>query len=174
MDELSLNSSFLYETKEQLSKSDYHDVSEAVEWLLTDNDLDVNRESESFKRLCREMLKVEVKILDIAKHRDLGDYEYEEIVFPQAPVFSPELDNRPTESISEVIKHYVSESEANWTPKTKAEIVNDTGGNRPEDTIDQPFTFLCHFLKAPAPQENLRYPFNTEVSRGDGRGEHGC
>lgn len=126
MDELNLNSSFLSETKEQLAKSDYHDVSEPVEWLLADNDLDVNRGSASFKRLCREMLKAEVKLLEIAKHRDLGDYEYEDTLFQQPRLFSPELDKRPTETINEVIKHYVSESEANWTPKTKAEIVNDS------------------------------------------------
>jgi integrase len=100
-------------------------VSKSVEWLLADNGLDVNKESESFKRLCREMLKVEVKLLEIAKRRDLGDYDYEETLH-QVPIFSPELDNRPTETITEVIKHYVSESEANWTPKTKAEIVNDS------------------------------------------------
>ncbi len=124
MHKWSLNETFLSETKEDLAKSDYHDVSGAVEWLLSDNGLDVNKESENFKRLCREMLKVEVKILEIAKRRDLGDYEFEETVFPQAPTFSPEQDNRPTETIAEVIKHYVSESEANWTPKTKAEIVD--------------------------------------------------
>jgi len=122
MDELDINASFLSETKEQLAKSDYHDVSEPAEWLLADNGLNVNRESESFKRLCREMLKVEVKILGIAKHRDLGDYEYEESVFQQPPVFLPERDNRPTETITEVIKHYVSESEANWTPNPNRHI----------------------------------------------------
>jgi len=55
------------ETKEHLAKPDYHNVSKPVEWLLADNGLDVNKQSESFKRLCREMLKVEVKLLEIAK-----------------------------------------------------------------------------------------------------------
>ena len=42
-----LNETFLSETKEQLAKSDYHDVSGAVEWLLADNGLDVNKESKA-------------------------------------------------------------------------------------------------------------------------------
>ena len=63
----SLKTGKLSETKEQLAKSDYHNVSKPVEWLLADNGLDVNRQSESSRRLYREMLKVEVKLLGIAK-----------------------------------------------------------------------------------------------------------
>jgi len=37
--------SFLSETKDQLAKFDYHDVSEPVEWLLANSGLDVNREA---------------------------------------------------------------------------------------------------------------------------------
>jgi integrase len=57
MVEWDLNSSFLSETKEQLAKSDYHNVSKPVEWLLADNGLDVNRQSESFKRLSGDRQK---------------------------------------------------------------------------------------------------------------------
>jgi len=46
--ESSLRTGKLSETKEQSAKSDYHDVSEPVEWLLADNGLDVNKESEVY------------------------------------------------------------------------------------------------------------------------------
>ncbi|MGB5746028.1 MAG: hypothetical protein WBM69_03545 [Desulfobacterales bacterium] len=54
--------------KKKKLTSPYHNVSKPVEWLLADNGLDVNKESESFKRLCREILKVEVKLLEVVKH----------------------------------------------------------------------------------------------------------
>ena len=66
MVEWDLNSSFLSETKEQLAKSDYHNVSKPVEWHLVDNGLDVNKQSEA--QLVRMNVKKSLSERTINKH----------------------------------------------------------------------------------------------------------
>ena len=122
-----------YEFQEDLTKSNYHSVSFAVEGLLADNGLAVNRESESFKKLCREMLKVNIKLSEVAIQSELDNYDSDftsglPAVFSSGQLQALPQNNLPTEILSKVIMHYSSEAKVNWTEKTKAEIVDGTLG----------------------------------------------
>lgn len=64
--------SLRFDAQEELAKSDCHNVTEQVDDLIADHGLIVNRDSETYKKLCREMLKVNIKIPEIAERRKKG------------------------------------------------------------------------------------------------------
>ena len=93
--------------KEDLAKSNYHNVSKYVTALVEDLNLDVKEESETYRKQCRGMLKAQNDLLGICQRRQNGDYEYEKR-FIQAPI-SAVNDTTPSDRISGVTKHYVSD-----------------------------------------------------------------
>ena len=87
------------------------------------------------------MLKRELRLYKIRLAREKGDYDYE---LPFTKPSDHLQADQPTETIREVINKYVSEAKANWTEKSKAEIVDDSlsllveiMGNVPLQSIDR-------------------------------------
>jgi len=62
------------ELREALALNDYKDISRYVDDLLEENGINVDRDSDSYRKLCREMIKTQIKILEVTQRRSVGDY----------------------------------------------------------------------------------------------------
>jgi len=102
-----------------------------------------------YKKLCREILKVQIHLTEIFKERELGNYS-SEIKYqpePKSNLTQPqaEPETQQEERLSEIIDMYVAESEkaGTWTEKTKSEIKSILDlfqkivGDIPVDVIDK-------------------------------------
>ena len=104
-----------------LITSNYSRISKWAPGFAKERGLDPD--SLAYRTFCREFLKVQYRYYKILLEREDGNYEYERELAPA------QLTNaKPTETLTDVIKEYVSENESKWTPKTKAEIVDDSLG----------------------------------------------
>jgi hypothetical protein len=114
----------LHEIDADLTYGDFSRVSEWVDMLLSGRGLKLDPDSLSYRTLCHDMLKIQLRLYKIRLAREEGDYDYE---LPFTKQFGHiQANEPPTETIREVINQYVSEAEANWTAKSKAEIVDDS------------------------------------------------
>lgn len=116
---------YLTDYREQLAISDYSQIADYVDKLILEpNDLEIARDSDEYKKLCRELLKVMIQVHEIAKKRELGDYSYEIEYLPegkgqgQQPKQEPE---KPSHKLSEVIEWYLDEMSECLAEKTQAE-----------------------------------------------------
>jgi hypothetical protein len=132
----------LREIDAELTYRDFSNISEFVNALLLERGINLAPESLSYRTLCQEMLKRRLRLYKIRLAREEGDFDYE---LPFTKQFGHlQADEPPTETIREVINKYVSEAEANWTAKSKAEIIDDSlsllvevMGNVPLQTVDR-------------------------------------
>jgi hypothetical protein len=53
---------FQTDFRKDLAKSNYHNVSKYVDLLVKDLNLDVKEETETYRKLCRGMLKVQIDL----------------------------------------------------------------------------------------------------------------
>jgi integrase len=149
--------------REDLAENQYRNARQKVNDLLKDNQLELDEQSYSFKKLCREMLKAFVALNDIMERREVGDYSLEETVVATLP--SVESVEESSEPISKVIEMYAGEQVlANrWTDKSKEEVLfslamlTEIIGDVPVKTIDHKVMrdFKQTLLKLPSNRNKI-------------------
>ena len=103
----------LEENYVRLMNNDFTEVTEIANKLLAENDLTVASESTHIKKLCRELLIAEQKVLKTELKRWGGDYSDQLVKFAA----SGEPDEAPTELLSKVIAAHIKEHKNIWEPR---------------------------------------------------------
>jgi len=136
--------------RHELAHCDISNTSKHVDkFVLQANEIEADKGSMEYKKLCREILKVQIHLTEIFKERELGNYS-SEIKYqpePKSNLTQPqaEPETQQEERLSEIIDMYVAESEkaGTWTEKTKSEIKSILDlfqkivGDIPVDVIDK-------------------------------------
>jgi integrase len=115
--------------QEQLACGDYGLISGHVESLLEENGLtDIARDGDTYRTLCRELLKTYIRIIEIEGKRDTGDYSdpvdglsHKTQLAPEPPKDEPKENSK---ALSVLIEIYCQEhhSLGTWSPKTEHEV----------------------------------------------------
>jgi len=120
-DELETISFIKSDLKEELALNDYEGISSHVDDLLKELKVKPDKKSKNYKKLCRELLKVNIRILDITEKRTVGDYsdQFSNSTFSN----SSKAEQKDQPKLSKVILKFVSEfmKADRWTEKTKSE-----------------------------------------------------
>ena len=120
-DELEAISYIKSNFKEALALNDYEGISSHVDDLLKELKVKPDKKSKNYKKLCRELLKVNIRILDITEKRTVGDYsdQFSNSTFSN----SSKAEQKDQPKLSKVILKFVSEfmKADRWTEKTKSE-----------------------------------------------------
>jgi len=120
-DELEARSFIKSDLKEELALNDYEGISSHVDDLLKELKVKPDKKSKNYKKLCRELLKVNIRILDITEKRAVGDYsdQFSSSTFSN----SSNTKQKDQPKLSKVISKFVSEfmKADRWTEKTKSE-----------------------------------------------------
>lgn len=131
------------EIVEYLGTLDYRTVAIIVDDLLKENGIDnIDRSSVSYQKLCRGILKAQLKGNDIEKKQMRGEYS------DDAPPMRPQelelqITRQESATLSHAAKDYWDEYSHNWKPRTKTDykivldhIVDSLGANTQLHTID--------------------------------------
>lgn len=141
--------------KQELINSDYENSRDGVDDILDHYGMNgIDRDSYTFKKLSREFLKARIKVLEVEKKREVGDYteDLEEDLSKKLSVLRPPLGMRPeidesslikahvenmyrqpdapratpSESLEALIKKYSSEQKKSgaWKEKTESEVLS--------------------------------------------------
>ncbi len=122
----------------------YNDLSAATDEaddLLAQHGITLDKSSEEYRRLCRELLKAQVEVFQTELRRWDGDYSNEPVlVTPDHAAGELEV---ATEPLSAVISEFVryKETDQSWTPKTGVmfksglQLFLDALGDKPVGTI---------------------------------------
>jgi integrase len=113
-------------TAKRLGMGDYGPVEGKVADLLEKNGIDpIDKETVPYIKLCREMYRADIGLLEVEKRHLKGDFSYQN----ELPDIFPDFLEKPAERdsqtarLSEVIRHYVAENEkSNWDEKSRQEI----------------------------------------------------
>jgi integrase len=113
-------------TVELLGVGDYRPVEKRVADLLKDQGIDqIEKDSESYIKLCREIYRADLKLLDVEKRHLQGDYSYQKDlpeIFPALFKQLPETNIQTSSQLSKVIDDYRKEKIRTWKPRTVTEI----------------------------------------------------
>ncbi|MCF8075810.1 MAG: site-specific integrase [Desulfotignum sp.] len=127
------------ECRDALVTGRYHKVSPLVdEKILKPNNIKADKESPEYQLLCRECLKADIKVMGIARDREMGIYRDQQ----DTQNVSTQLPEEPSnvsaaegsgenenlyqgKTLSEVREVFISENQSagSWTTKTQNEIV---------------------------------------------------
>ncbi len=114
------------EYREALAFNQIKPVQHIVDELIQHTSLPVDKQSEQYTKLSREVLKALIKVMQIEKERLRGNYEnsYDKMLtasLVSSPVITKE--ERPSKALADVIDEYSREkiSKKDWTPKTASE-----------------------------------------------------
>ncbi len=129
--------------KQALADCAHEEASKLVDRLLKQNGLTLDPHSYSYNKLCREVLKASVKITDILKKREVGDYPDEIPIIPASAAAQPG-EQEPSELLSKVISLYIAEQVrgGNWSEKSTVEytaclmLLKEYLGDIPIKSID--------------------------------------
>ncbi len=105
------------ETEINISKNDFRYVEKTVDkFILEPYDIQADKNSFEYRKLCRETAKADLKIIDVQKKRECGDYadEVPDIVHT-SPTPSEPTGKQPTDEgkkISEVMELFFSEGDS--------------------------------------------------------------
>ena len=100
----------LEENYVKLMNNDFSELTEVANKLLAENNITVASESTPFKKLCRELLIAEQKVLKTELKRWGGDYS-DQLISSHA---DGEPDEAPTELLSKVISVQMSTRKRMW------------------------------------------------------------
>jgi len=163
---LELIESFKGNYREALGTSNYRDkaLRDTVDQILADAGVTIEKESYSYKKLCREILKVWVEAYGIEEKALLGDYSFEAEITPALPIAAPEV--QQSELVSVIMKKYAQEYQKadRWTPKTTEETLSSLRlfiaivGDVPVHTIDHKVMryFKGTLIQLPPNQNKVR------------------
>ncbi len=122
----------LSDTREEIVLKNYGNISRAVDVLLREQGIEADKGSYTYRKLCQELLKLQLKTLDIEKQCALDGYMDIEGLTKAKPESIPieqsttatAAETEPGTLLSEVINCYIAEQERadSWTPKTNAEV----------------------------------------------------
>jgi integrase len=109
--------------KEDLALCKHHKSSNMVDRLLSDNNIKLDPDSESYKRLCRELMIAQVQILEAERKRILGDYSEGPHLISQPQANFPQEQSETSEPVSKIIQGYWNENinAGNWSERSKGE-----------------------------------------------------
>ena len=120
-DELETISFIKSDLKEELALNDYEGISSHVDDLLKELNVTPDKKSKNYKKLCRELLKVNIRILDTVEKRTVGDYSDQ---FSNSTFSNSSKDEKIDQpKLSKLIPKFVSEfmKAGRWIEKTKSE-----------------------------------------------------
>ncbi len=114
--------------REALALQDYRNIARHVDDLLSEHGLTMNKESMAYKKLCRELLKTKVKLLETEQRHAVGDYSQPEVLSSPLPFGDDHVMTQasaPAKKLSEVIDMYVDDqdTEKAWQEKTREEFL---------------------------------------------------
>ncbi|GEM_PF-1827290 len=123
------------DARENLALSDYREISSHVDEFLRENGIEgVEKGSETYGKLCRELLKVRIRFFEIEQHRVVGDYsddlgedQSNRPAVASIPANSASVPKQAnaTENcvpLSQIIREYANEKKRGaWRPKTELE-----------------------------------------------------
>lgn len=143
--ELDIYSDLEVQAREDLALSDYRRISRSVDEILTENGIHgIEKDSEKYRKLCRDLLKTDVRYYEIEQKRAIGDYQS---TVEQSAVKAPDSRSSTTDkkspTLSEVIQLYSKDQQLGncWTEKTTGEtlasldLLQEVLGNLPVNTI---------------------------------------
>ena len=107
----------LEENYVNLMNNDFSELAEVANELLAKNNIAVASDSVPFKKLCRELLIAEQKVLKTELKRWDGDYSDRLIKFEA----NAEPKEVPLELLSKVINAHISEHKNIWEPRGVAQ-----------------------------------------------------
>lgn len=131
------------EFREQLALNDYRTISSYADELLSEKNINsVVKESEIYRYLCRELIKIFIKIHEIEQKRLVGNYED---AFTLSRPGIEMQQSPPSEVLSTLIEMYGREKRnlGKWKEKTESEIMSSLMllkeflGDVPVVTIDR-------------------------------------
>jgi len=119
---------FSEDAQQQLKSGDYSKVGKVVDHILGVNECQIPKDSLDYKKMCRETLKAQIKMLTIEKQRNEGDYSDDDKLPPRperleteglAPTTPPE----PAPSgplLKKLVEEWRTENITanNWKPRT--------------------------------------------------------
>ena len=111
------------DVREELACADYDGIQTYADTLLKEHEITPDKDSKIYKKLCREILKVHQRVLNIAEKRTIGDYSDEVISVPLSNPLDHRQPQKDEPKLSQVIPKFVSEfiKAGRWTEKTTAE-----------------------------------------------------
>ncbi len=98
-----------------------------VDTILDEQGIDIDKDSDSYHQLCRDMLKASIKVLEVEKERTYGDYatsgtdeQVVESIAGRKPQGQPVVSTQPSISLQDLIKDYQDEriKAGRWTEIT--------------------------------------------------------
>ncbi len=112
-----------------LADCDWEMMRKPVERLLLENGIQLDPQSYTFRKLCREMVKVHIHMLQVLKKREMGDYAspvQADIFQSSSTIVTVEENAQDGRAIklSGLIEEYIAENDraGNWTTKTKKDL----------------------------------------------------
>ena len=107
--------------REELAEGDYQNISLSVDKVLKEHKIKLDKKSRGYQKLCRELLKVQIKVLEVAEKRTVGDYSGEFSSPSQSGHIQSKQQDQP--KLSELIPKCVSEfvKAGRWQEKTTEE-----------------------------------------------------
>jgi len=80
---------FSEEAQQQLKSGDYSQVERVVDHILDVNNCQIQKDSLDYKKMCRETIKAQIRVLAIEKRRNEGDYSDDDKLPPKPEVLQP-------------------------------------------------------------------------------------
>jgi len=138
------------EMQEQLARADYRKAYRLVDNLLEEKGITLDRDSASYRKLCREMLKIQIDLNEELESREWGNYGGGAgsggISGQRSFLFEDtHQDQDKGKLLSEVIQHLIDENRSTgvWTAKSESSVVpalelfKEIVGDLPIKTIDR-------------------------------------
>jgi integrase len=115
---------FIHEHKKALSLNKLEVIEHQVESLLQTHSIELDKGSDEYKKLSRELLKATIEVLKVERERLTGNYDndFDDVMHkrPSRDAISPDERGK---ALSEVIQEYMREKKATnaWIEKTSLE-----------------------------------------------------
>ncbi|WP_319524603.1 site-specific integrase [uncultured Desulfosarcina sp.] len=142
--------------REALATSDFKHARHMTDDIIQTHGLDIEKDSEEYRKLSKELLKAHIDVLEVEKRRTLGDYGspeekalLESTGLSPAPTGKQRYRNAPEEQrkSSAIMKQagedFISEYSGGWNPRSLTDyqmaadqIVTGLGPDTPLHTID--------------------------------------
>ncbi|MGD8881902.1 MAG: phage integrase SAM-like domain-containing protein [Desulfobacterales bacterium] len=107
---------FEHDYKEALALRECGVIEPFVDVIIRDFSLNIEKDSEDYRKLAGEVLMAHIKILEVERQQSVGDYSYKDKLLFQNDVFEPE-----SPALSIVAAEYWKERSKNWSPRTVTE-----------------------------------------------------
>jgi integrase len=110
--------------KRDLALSNYDRIDRMAERILNERSIGFDKDSYPYKKLCRELLKANIQLIERLKLREKGEYSDEVSSAAEAPKKFTE--EPPSIPLSQLIDDYFSENlrASKWSPRTIKEYKN--------------------------------------------------